>query len=169
MWINRLRIDLTFLLGAMQLYTPLCLSVGLLVCWLVSHTLLFMIFIFWPNCSCPNGLVTSNMAPVHLHTTSVAVYPALFIRKDNQFLKKVWIVLEVQFFYVTTFLYLRFLVWEPRAVNVNSFIQSSNYGKEKQGRIHGSPVVCGWAGAVFEVLEHLCKSSEATDRKNIKK
>ena len=38
----------------------------------------FMIFIFGPHCSCPNGLVTSNMAPAHPHATSVAVYPALF-------------------------------------------------------------------------------------------
>ena len=30
-------------------------------------------------------------------------------------------------------------------------------------------VVCGWAGAVFELLEHLGKCSEAKDRKNIKK
>ena len=37
-----------------------------------------MIFIFGPHCSCPNGLVTSNMAPAHPHATSVAVYPALF-------------------------------------------------------------------------------------------
>ena len=37
----------------------------------------FMIFIFGPYCSCPNGLVTSNMAQAHPHATSVAVYPAL--------------------------------------------------------------------------------------------
>ena len=30
-------------------------------------------------------------------------------------------------------------------------------------------VACGWAGAVFELLEHLGKCSEAKDRKNIKK
>ena len=42
--------------------------------------------------------------------------------------------------------------------------------KEKeQGRIHGYLVACGWAGAVFELLKHLGKSSEAKDRKNIKK
>ena len=28
-------------------------------------------------CSCPNGLVTSNMAPAHPHATSVTVYTAL--------------------------------------------------------------------------------------------
>ena len=32
-----------------------------------------------------------------------------------------------------------------------------------------TPVACGWAGAVFELLEHLGRSSEAKDRKNIKK
>ena len=30
-------------------------------------------------------------------------------------------------------------------------------------------VACGWAGAVFELLKHLSKCSEAKDRKNIKK
>ena len=30
-------------------------------------------------------------------------------------------------------------------------------------------VACGWAGAVFELLKHLGKCSEANDRKNIKK
>ena len=30
-------------------------------------------------------------------------------------------------------------------------------------------VACGWAGAVFELLKHLARSSEAKDRKNIKK
>ena len=37
-----------------------------------------MIFIFGHHCSCPNGLVTSNIAPAHPHATSVTVYPALF-------------------------------------------------------------------------------------------
>ena len=32
-----------------------------------------------------------------------------------------------------------------------------------------TPVACRWAGAVFELLEHLGRSSEAKDRKNIKK
>ena len=32
-----------------------------------------------------------------------------------------------------------------------------------------SPVACGWAGAVFGLLEHLGRSSEAKGRKNIKK
>ena len=30
-------------------------------------------------------------------------------------------------------------------------------------------VACGWAGAVFELLKHLARSSEPKDRKNIKK
>ena len=47
------------------------LSVGL------SRFTFFYDFILWPHCSCPNGLVTSNMAPAHPHATSVAVYPAL--------------------------------------------------------------------------------------------
>ena len=38
-----------------------------------------MILFLWPHCSCPNGLVTSNMAPAHPHATSIAVYPALFV------------------------------------------------------------------------------------------
>ena len=29
-------------------------------------------------------------------------------------------------------------------------------------------VACGWAGAVFELLKHLARSTEAKDRKNIK-
>ena len=46
--------------------------------WLVGHVLLFFVILFfWPHCSCPNGLVTSNMAPAHLHATLIAVYPAL--------------------------------------------------------------------------------------------
>ena len=43
-----------------------------------SHFTFFMILFFGPHCSCPNSLVTSNMAPAHPHATSVAVYPALF-------------------------------------------------------------------------------------------
>ena len=31
-----------------------------------------------------------------------------------------------------------------------------------------TPVACGWAGAVFELLQHLGRSSEAKDCKNIK-
>ena len=31
-----------------------------------------------------------------------------------------------------------------------------------------TPVVCGWAGAVFKLLKHLGKSGKAKDRKNIK-
>ena len=59
-----------------RLYNPLCPSVGRLV--RRSHFTFFMILLLWPPCSCPNGLVTSNMAPAHPHVTSVAVYPALF-------------------------------------------------------------------------------------------
>ena len=44
-----------------------------------SHfTFFFMILLLLPPCSCPNCLVTSNMAPAHPHAISVAVYPALF-------------------------------------------------------------------------------------------
>ena len=32
-----------------------------------------------------------------------------------------------------------------------------------------SLTACGWAGAVFELLKHLGKSSEAKDRKKLKK
>ena len=55
------------------------LSVGRFVGWLVgrSVTLYFFYDFFLPHCSCPNGLVTSNMAPAHPHATSVAVYTAL--------------------------------------------------------------------------------------------
>ena len=38
-----------------------------------------MIIILLPHCSYPNGLVTSNMAPAHPHTTGVAVDPAVFL------------------------------------------------------------------------------------------
>ena len=56
------------------------LSVRLSVGWSVTHTsLFFMILFLWPHCSCPNGLVTSNIAPAHPHVTLVAVYPALFL------------------------------------------------------------------------------------------
>ena len=44
----------------------------------VGHTLLFFMILFlWPHCTCPHGLMTSDMAPAHPHATSVAVYPAL--------------------------------------------------------------------------------------------
>ena len=32
-----------------------------------------------------------------------------------------------------------------------------------------TPVACGWAGAVFELLKHLGRSREAKDRKNLEK
>ena len=34
-----------------------------------------------PHCSCPNALLTSNMAPAHPHATGVAVFPALLQKK----------------------------------------------------------------------------------------
>ena len=40
----------------------------------------FMIFIIGPHCSCPNGLVTSNMAPAHPHATSARVYGLVYKR-----------------------------------------------------------------------------------------
>ena len=42
-----------------------------------SRSSFFMTLFFLLHCSCPNGLVTSNIAPAHPHATSVAVYPAL--------------------------------------------------------------------------------------------
>ena len=53
------------------------LSVHWSVGWLVGRSvtlLFFMIFFLWPHCSCPNGLVTSNMAPAHPHATSVLFF-----------------------------------------------------------------------------------------------
>ena len=44
-----------------------------------SHFTFFMIFIFGPHYSIPNGLKTSNMVPAHPQATLVAVYPALFL------------------------------------------------------------------------------------------
>ena len=38
-----------------------------------------------------------------------------------------------------------------------------------KARYTATLVVCRWAGAVFELLKHLARSSEAKDRKNIKK
>ena len=35
-------------------------------------------FTLWSHCSCPNGLVASNMAPAHLHAIGIAEYPAFF-------------------------------------------------------------------------------------------
>ena len=54
----------------------------LVACYATVHPAVsvgWSVFIFWPHCSCPNGLATSNMAPAHPHATSVAVYPALFL------------------------------------------------------------------------------------------
>ena len=64
-------------------------SVGRSVCW--SHFTFFMIFMFGSHRSCPNGLVTSNMAPAHSHATSVAVYPALLEQVFGQiFRTSIW-------------------------------------------------------------------------------
>ena len=55
------------------------LFIDQLVGW--SHFTFFMIFFLWPYYSCPNGPVTSNVAPAHQPVTGVAVYPALFCYK----------------------------------------------------------------------------------------
>ena len=47
--------------------------------WLVTLHFFLMFFILWPYFSCPNALVSSNIAPAHPHATGVAVYPALFL------------------------------------------------------------------------------------------
>ena len=41
--------------------------------------------------------------------------------------------------------------------------------KRNKAGYTATSVACGWAGAVIELLEHLDKSGEAKDRKNIKK
>ena len=44
-----------------------------------SATILWHRVFCWAHCSCPNALGTFSItAPAHLHTTGVAVYPALF-------------------------------------------------------------------------------------------
>ena len=64
---------------ALSIYWLVCWSIGWLVGPTVGNILLFFMALFLgPHCSCPNGLVTPNMAPAHPHSTSVAVYPALF-------------------------------------------------------------------------------------------
>merc|ERR1711942_261650 len=75
-WILRMMMTMSFFVACYATLHP-ALSVGRSVGW--SHFTFFMIFMFGPHCSCPNGLVTSNMAPAHPHATSVAVYPALFL------------------------------------------------------------------------------------------
>ena len=53
-----------------------------------SVTLLFFGFCgLWPHCSCPNYAVTSSMTPAHPHATGVAVYAALFKKKQLSFIK----------------------------------------------------------------------------------
>ena len=50
------------------------LSVGWSVGRSVGHILLFfMVVFFWPHCPCPNGLVTSKMAPAHRHAAGCRV------------------------------------------------------------------------------------------------
>ena len=74
-WLHEVLLFSDILVACTRLYNPLCRSVRRLV----GHVLLFfMILFFWPHCYCVNGLVTSDMAPAHLHATAVAVYPALF-------------------------------------------------------------------------------------------
>ena len=84
-----------------RLYNPLCPSVGR------SHFTFFMILFIWPHCSCPNGLVTSNMAPAQPHATSVTVYPALFLswllKKRKQLVKR--------FIHASIPLFLFFVSW----------------------------------------------------------
>ena len=55
-----------------------CLSVHPSIRQSVRHILLCICGL-WSYCSCPNDQVTSHTAPVHPHTTRVAVYPALVI------------------------------------------------------------------------------------------
>ena len=91
----------TFYSRATRLYNPLCRSVGpsvrrsvrpsvgMSVCPSVRpsvrHTLLFLGSCgLWPYCSCPNDGVTSNMAPAHLHATSVAsIWPCGHVLHDS--------------------------------------------------------------------------------------
>ena len=40
--------------------------------------------------------------------------------------------------------------------------------RKKKAGYTATPVACGWAGTVFELREHLGKSSDAKDSKNIK-
>ena len=59
------------------------------------------------------------------------------------------------------------------AIQINTeqrlrFLPDSVYHENKAGYT-ATPVACGLTGAVFELLEHLGRSSEAKDRKNIKK
>ena len=56
-------------------------SVSRSVGWLVTFYFSLRSCNLWPHCSCPNALVTQNMAPAHPHATGVAVYPTLFFSK----------------------------------------------------------------------------------------
>ena len=70
-WIRYKRVRLFF-------YTLLCWSVPRSVGLSVTFYVFCFFLQFWPNCSCPNDLVTSITAPSLLHATGIAVYPALF-------------------------------------------------------------------------------------------
>ena len=48
-------------------------------------------------------------------------------------------------------------------------LMGQRWRKQNKAGYTATPVACGWAGAVFELPEHLGRSSEAKDRKNIKK
>ena len=62
-------------------------SVHLSVCPFVRHIWLFWgLCGFWSYCSCPNKGLASNMAPAHPHTTSVALYQALFSTNISNFI-----------------------------------------------------------------------------------
>ena len=63
------------------------LSVGRLV--RRSHFTFFMILFLLPHCSCPNGLVTSNMAPAHpvsgfvfVHSRKIYIYIITIYSQD---------------------------------------------------------------------------------------
>ena len=110
-----------FLVACTRLYTPLCPSVSRSVGWSVTFYF-FMIFVLWPYCSCPNGLMTSNIAPAHPHTTGITVYPALFFD------------LLLFFFFLPFATHTAFAFWNDRRKNV--FTDETN----PTGRQAGIPV-----------------------------
>ena len=67
--------------------------------------------------------------------------------------------------------------FEVKALQVSSYavrdIKKVYHGRKRsddnKAGYTATSVACGWAGAVFELLKHLARSSEAKDRKNIKK
>ena len=54
-----------------------CPSVGRSVGWLVGRSVPILLFLcfcsLWPHCSCPNPLMTSNVASAHTHATGAAL------------------------------------------------------------------------------------------------